>query len=63
MSVQAQPMPMDGVAPTSPSETAVVEAIAAPEASAEPQPTETLYIQNLNERVKITSASHFKLIL
>lgn len=66
MSVEAPPfpdVPMDGAAPAEPAPTAPVDGADADDvapAVAEPQPTETLYIQNLNEKIKIAGlcASH-----
>jgi hypothetical protein len=64
MSVEAPPHPadaMDGIAPTLPSDAAPTAPNgAAPgpdDAPAEPEEpaSETLYIQNLNERVRVTS--------
>lgn len=58
MSVEAPPAPMDGVVTSEPLPTALSESVIEPEPIPEPTATETLYIQNLNERVKLNSANY-----
>lgn len=57
MSIEAEPvMMMDGVASAGPTDAGASSNVPVPEANEGPA-SETLYIQNLNERIKITSAS------